>query len=659
MTKQEAANRIKKLRQEINHHRYLYHVLDTQEISDAALDSLKNELEDLEQKFPDLRTPDSPTMRVGGEPKPEFQQVEHTARMLSLRDVFEPAELLQWEKRNKKIVQAEYEYFVELKVDGVAISLVYQDGVLHHAATRGDGVVGEDVTHNIRTIEAIPLSLREDIPGRVEVRGEVYMLKADFERMNIERGQQDLPLYANPRNIAAGSIRQLDPAMAASRPLRFFAWEITAGVDVATRVDEYEKLQELGFAVPPDAKLCHTLKEVETYIATEEKRRLKRTFQVDGLVIKVNDLRTSARLGIIGKAPRGSIAYKFAAEEATTIVEDIVVQVGRTGTLTPVAHLRPVRVAGSTVSRATLHNMDEIKRKDVRAGDTVVIRKAGDIIPEVVKVLLKLRPENTRPFRMPKKCPVCGSPVQHEQGEVAVRCTNMFCFSQQRERILHAIGKSAFDIDGLGERIVEQMLQEGLIEEVPDLWELTEGDVLQLEGFAEKSAHNLIAEIQSHTSITFSRFLVALGIPHVGVVTAQDLARAFTTLKALLKASVEQLVEVEGVGKTVAQAAHAYLHSDSIQHLLERYSGVGVKVVPQKQSGALHGKTFVFTGSLGDISRDEAKQLVIAAGGRVASAVGQQVDYVVVGEEAGSKEKKAKQLGLHILSPSQFKKMIA
>ncbi|MEX0650364.1 MAG: NAD-dependent DNA ligase LigA [Candidatus Andersenbacteria bacterium] len=659
MKKQEADERIKKLRHEIDHHRYLYHVLDEPEISDAALDSLKKELQDLEDEFPELQTPDSPTQRVGGQPLPEFEQVSHTTRMLSLQDVFDIDDLKQWEKRNQKIIPGSYEYFVELKIDGVAISLMYEDGRLQSAATRGDGLVGENVTHNIRTIEAIPLFLRKHSSGRVEIRGEIYILKADFKRLNTQRAKEDLPLFANPRNIAAGSIRQLDPAMAAKRPLRFFAWEITEGVPIKSRQEEYALLRELGFAVPPNARLCKSLIEVKEYIDAEEKKRLKQPFQVDGLVLKINDLSITTRLGVVGKAPRGSIAYKFAAEEATTVVEEIVVQVGRTGALTPVAHLRPVQVAGTTVSRATLHNIDEVQRKDVRVGDTVIIHKAGDIIPEVVQSLPALRPAGSKPFRMPKRCPVCNSPVAHEEGGVVIRCTNSQCFSQQRERILHAVGRVGFDIEGLGEKIVEQMLQEGLIEEVPDLWELTEGDLQQLEGFAEKSANNLVTEIHSRTQISLGRFLVALGIPHVGVVTAQDLARTFSTLDRLVSVTPEDFERVEGVGAKVATAMYQYLHSKEMQHLLKRYEQVKVRIVPEKKNGPLSGKTFVFTGSLGEMTRDEAKQLVIRAGGRVASTVGQQVDYVVVGEDAGSKGKKAQELKLHILSPEEFRKLIA
>ncbi|MGH7929256.1 MAG: NAD-dependent DNA ligase LigA, partial [Candidatus Binatia bacterium] len=552
MTKQEAKERMAKLREEINYHRYLYHVFDRQKISDAALDSLKKELEELEHTYPELITPDSPTQRVGGRPLEKFVSVPHSKPMLSLRDVFDEQDLHTWEKRNKKIVNTSYSYFIEPKIDGVAISLVYDNGKLKTAATRGDGNVGEDVTHAVRTIESVPLTLRGKAAARVEVRGEVYILKKDFEQMNADRQQQGKPLFANPRNVAAGSIRQLDPAMAASRPLQFFAWEAAEGITIATREEEYTKLQDLGFAVPSGGRRRDSIEEVHQVAEEEARRRDSWPFQVDGLVIKINDVRIAARLGVAGKAPRSAVAYKFAAEEATTVVEDIVVQVGRTGALTPVAHLAPVRVAGTTVSRATLHNADEIRRKDVRQGDTVIIRKAGDIIPEVVSVLPKLRPKGAKPFVMPKKCPICASPTVHEDGGVVIRCSNPACFPQQRERILHAVGKHAFDIEGLGEKIVELLLGEGLIEEPPDLWELTAGDLEPLEKFAEKSAQKLVGEIKAHKTIPFNRFLVALGIPHVGVVTAQDLARSFSTITDLMKASPKELDIIEGIGQKTA-----------------------------------------------------------------------------------------------------------
>lgn len=662
MTITQAKQRIEKLRGEIEHHRHLYHVLDRQEISDAALDSLKHELVKLEEAFPSLVTPDSPSQRVGGLPLVQFDRVRHESSMLSLNDAFGMDELSQWEERINKIVRGPYEYFVELKIDGVAVALVYNNGILHHAATRGDGATGEDVTQNIRTVESVPLRLRE-IPGvaiasRVEVRGEIYICKKDFEEMNQRQVESGKAAFANPRNIAAGSIRQLDPSIAASRPLRFIAWEITNGCSLKTREEEYTVLANLGFPVPPKARRFSSIGTLKAYIDKEDAQRARHPFQVDGLVIKVNDLRFDRRLGVVGKAPRGSIAYKFTAEEGTTIVNDIVVQVGRTGALTPVAILRPVRIAGSSVSRATLHNAHEVARKDVRVGDTVIVRKAGDIIPEVVSVLPLLRPKDARSYRFPSRCPVCRSPVVSLEGGVIIRCTNDDCFSQRRERILHAVGKDGFDIEGLGEKIIEQFLAEGLVSSVPDLWKLTEEDLISLEGFAELSSKKLVREIQSKKTISLSSFLVVLGIPNVGVVTAQDIARTFRFLEQVRIASREKYMSVDGIGEKVADGIVAFWSDNATKKLLERYSAVDIAVIPERNAGPLSGKSFVFTGSLGTMTRSEAKGLVLAQGGKITGSVGKDVDFAVVGDDAGSKAARAKQLGVHVLTPKQFFKLV-
>lgn len=656
--RESVAERIRKLREEIDRQRYRYHVLDRSEISDAALDSLKHELAQLEAQHPQLITPDSPTQRVGGRALPQFAQVVHRRRMLSLTDAFARDELADWQKRNKKILPADFDYWLEPKIDGVAVSLIYQDGVFTQGATRGDGTMGEDVTQNLKTIEAIPLRLRHPHAGRLEVRGEVYMLKKDFAAMNRKRAREGKPLFANPRNVSAGSIRQLDPAVTAARPLRFFAWEITEGVERRTRQEEHTLLTKLGFPVPPDGKLARTLDELEKYLVVEEKRRERLPFQVDGVVIKINNLEQARRLGVVGKTPRAAIAFKFAAEEATTVVEEIVVQVGRTGSLTPVAHLRPVAVAGTTVSRATLHNADEVARKDVRVGDTVIIRKAGDIIPEVVRVLPNLRPAQTKPFRRPSRCPMCGGPVKQDPDGVVVRCRNPDCFAQQRERILHAVSREAFDIEGLGGKIVDQLYREGLIKDAADLWQLTVGDLLPLERFADTSAGKLIEEIQSHKRVPLARFLVALGIPHIGVVTAQDLACEWRTLDKFLAAEQPELMGIEGIGDKVAQEVSEFLARPSTKQLIKKYKKAGIVVAPAITAGPLRGKTFAFTGSMADLTREEAKQRVQALGGKVAAAVGREVDYVVVGEEPGSKARKAKELGVKMLTPGEFQRML-
>ncbi len=658
MTRDQAVQRLKKLRLEINRHRYLYHVKDTQEISDGALDALKHELETIESAYPDLITSDSPTQRIGGKALTQFKQVPHKTRMLSLQDAFSWEELIQWEERNQKFIPSIFEYFVELKIDGVAVTLIYQDGTFSQAATRGDGLTGEDVTHNLRTIQDIPLTLSLPAKGRVEIRGEVYMLKKDFTDFNRRRIKNGEKEYANPRNFAAGSIRQLDPKLTARRPLRFYAWEITSGGKVTTRQKEYQLLRKLGFPVPPEAKLYRTLKSLWLYLEKEEKKRLHRPFLVDGAVIKVNNLELSQRLGIVGKAPRGSIAYKFSAEEATTIVEDIAIQVGRTGALTPVAHLRPIQIAGTTVSRATLHNADEIKRKDIRIGDTVVIHKAGDIIPEIVKVLPRLRPRGAKPFKMPAKCPVCRQAVVKEKEGVLYRCANERCFPMIRERIRHAVGRSGFDIAGLGENIIEQLLQAGLIKDPADLWQLKTGDLLTLPHFAEKKATNLFYEIQAIKKITLARFIIALGVPNVGAVTAQDLAGEFHAIEKLKMASKQKLLAIDGIGDKVADGIIDFFRSKDTLALLNKYTKNGLVVMRTKSSGRLHGKTFLFTGSIPGMTREEAKHRVQTAGGKIASEVGKNVSFIVIGDKPGNKVKRAQELNIQTLTVKSFMKMI-
>lgn len=646
--------RVAKLRHEINHHRYLYHVLDRQEISDDALDSLKKELADLERQYPELVIPTSPTQRVGGQPLPQFSQVRHRMPMLSLEDAFTQEDLQRWQKRNQKIVAQPTDYFTQLKIDGLAVSLIYQNGYFVQGATRGNGQVGEDVTVNLKTIEAIPLQLRQPFSGRLEVRGEVYMTKKDFTALNERRKAKNLPLFANPRNASAGSIRQLDPRLTAQRPLKFFAWEITQGLDVKTRQQEAVNLRELGFPVPPGSHEFTDLSQVWQFLQKEADQKNRYAFWVDGVVIKVSSKAVYQQLSVVGKAPRGAIAFKFPAEETTTVVEDITVQVGRTGALTPVAHLKPTLLAGSTVSRASLHNFEELARKDVRLGDTVIIRKAGDIIPEIVKVLPKLRPAHRQPFRPPRRCPVCRSPLTQDSDGVIVRCTNPSCFSQQRERLVHVTGKSGFDIDGLGEKIIDQLLQESIIKEGPDLWELKPGDLIDLPGFAEKKANKIIKAIQSKKHITFARFIIALGIPHVGLTTAQDLADAFRNLTQLQRTNLEKLKSIAGIGEVTTKAIADFLASRPTQRLIERYKKVGVKIIYEQTTGPLKNKTFIFTGSMPDLTREEATERVISQGGKVASSLSKKVDYVVIGTEAGQKAEAAKKLGLTILSPQEF-----
>lgn len=662
MTKAEAKKRIQKLRDEINHHRYLYHVKDRQEISQAALDSLKKELFDLELQFPDLITSDSPTQRVEGKPLDTFKKVEHSRRMLSLQDAFNAEDMQDWEDRLQKLTHDRLEYFVEVKLDGLAVALLYEDGVLKTAATRGDGQVGEDVTHNIKTIESVPLRLREihgKQPKRIEVRGEVYMTKQVFAALNQKQTKNNDKVFANPRNASAGSIRQLDPKLAAERNLSFMAFDLITDLGQTTHAEAHKKLEALGFRAGEERKKCKNLSEVmKTYHALEKKRD-KFSYWVDGLVVQVNADKTREALGAVGKAPRGMIALKFPAEQVTTRVLNITLQVGRTGVLTPVAILEPVQVAGTTVSRATLHNMDEIKRLGVRIGDTVIIQKAGDIIPDIVEVLSKLRDGSEKVFRMPKM--FMGAQITKPEGEVNYYVEDKTLFAIQKEQIAYFVARPAFNIEGLGPQIIEQLLQKGLIQDAADLFALQAGDLEPLEGFAEKAAQNLVAALEQAKQITFARFLFALGIRHVGEQTSISLAQHFTSLEALQKASMEELLGITDIGEVVAQSITEYMHDKDRIAFLKRLLQRGVRIIYPKKTkahGKLYGKAVVLTGTLEHLTRAQAKELLRAAGGRVASAVSSQTDYVVVGNDPGSKYEKAQKLNIPIISESAFMRLL-
>lgn len=663
MSKTEAKARVAKLREQIDHYRYQYHVLDRSEISDAALDSLKHELVDLETQYPELVTPDSPTQRVGGEALEKFTKVSHGVPMLSLNDVFAPEEVQAWVDRNAKLGAGGATYFAELKVDGLALSLRYEHGLLVRAATRGDGQIGEDVTENAKTIEAIPLRLRKtkrSLPDILEIRGEAYMPKQVFDALNVQAAKRGEPLFANPRNAAAGAIRQLDPKITATRKLAFLAYDLVTDIGVDTHETVHQVLSELGFQSGRHNRPCTTLAEVERYHADIEKLRSKLPFWIDGNVISINTLATFKRLGVVGKTPRGAIAYKYPAEQATTVVEDIQVQVGRTGALTPVAHLRPVLVAGSTVSRATLHNLDEIRRLDVRIGDTVILEKAGDVIPDVVQVLPKFRSGKEKIFHMPLHCPACNSRVRHPEGEVAYYCTNKQCFAQRMEELQHFVAKNALDIDGLGPKILEQLWHADLIRNPADLFTLTEKDLAPLERFAEKSAANLVQSIQAkRKGIELWRFINALGIRHVGEQTSHDLAEAFGTIAKLRAASLSTLLAVRDVGETVAESIVTYFADPALRKVLDALlEHIQVKTEKPRKVGSLSGKRIVVTGSLTQYSRDEAKAAIRNAGGEWVSSVSAKTDYVVVGTDPGSKAAKAKQLGVRILDEAAFRKLL-
>lgn len=665
MTKKEASIRIEKLRAEIEHHRYLYHVEDRQEISDAALDSLKRELVQLERVYPELITPDSPSQRVAGAVLPGFEKVTHSKPVLSLEDAFTFEDLADWQQRNERLLkEAIAGYYCELKFDGLSVVVTYQDGLLVRGATRGDGRIGEDVTQNLRTIESIPLSLNlkalKKSPRIIEVRGEIVMTKKQFDALNRDQERRGLPRYANPRNIAAGSIRQLDPSITASRRLDCFMFELITDCGQRTHAEAHALLAKLGFKTSRYNEEAKDLVAVQKYLKQWETKRKDMPYNTDGSVIVANDIAQEERLGSVGKTERWMIAYKFAAEQATTVVEDIIVQVGRTGALTPVAILRPVLLAGTTVSRATLHNDDEIKRLDVRIGDTVILQKAGDIIPDVVTVLKNLRPKSSKPFLFPKKCPICGSNVLRPDGEVAYYCSNKQCFAQEREGIIHFVSKKGLDIDGLGEKIVEQLMQAGLVRDAADLFSLTKDDVLPLEGFAERSAENLVRAVREARQVSFAKFIYALGIRHVGEETARDLATTFPTIHKLSQATVDDLLQVEDIGDVVAQSIVTWFKEKRNQHLIGKLLKAGVTIATMNKTRrtlSLTGKTFVITGSL-PIPREEVAERIRTAGGSVSGSVSTQTDYVVAGEEPGSKFKKAQSLGVTIIDYDRLQKML-
>ncbi len=681
MSKTEAKERILKLRQLIDKYRYEYHVLDTQEVSDAVNDSLKNELYKLEQEYPELITPDSPTQRVGGEALDKFVKIPHVYPMLSMEDVFSFEELNDWHDRVLKIREGHsLDFYAMLKIDGLAVSLVYQDGVLETAATRGDGKIGEDVTRNVKTIEAVPLALRapdeaelrslkqvfdlsdevieklRSRSGRIEIRGEVYMPKKAFEKMNAERTKRGEETFANPRNVSAGSIRQLDPAIAASRPLDYMAWRLETDLGVPTQTAGVEILKLFGFKTSV-GEPCKDLNEVKKFFDSIAKKREKLDFWIDGVVVRVNDNLAYRQLGVVGKTPRGLVAWKFPAEEATTKVESIEWFVGRTGALTPVANVSPTFVAGTTVVHASLHNADEIERLGLKVGDTVILTKAGDIIPKIVKVLTELRTGKEISVKIPKQCPVCDSPVERRAGEVAYVCTNKNCYAMEREKVLYAA--RAFGIDGLGDKIVEKLLNAGLAKTPPDIFRLQAADFLGIEGFAEVSANKLYDQIQTRKDIELAPFIVSLGIRHVGAETAFSLALSFGSIDNLVAATRDELLNVPDIGETVADSIHEFFQSEHGKKMLKDFAEVDVNIKKAKAvKRILDNKRFVVTGTLAGIGREEAKEKIRLLGGNVSDSVSKKTDFVVVGENPGSKADKAKELGVRILSEAEFLRML-
>jgi len=671
MTKTQAAARIAKLRDLINEYRYEYHVNNHSIMEESAADGLKHELAALEDQHPDLITPDSPTQRVAGTPLPQFVSYEHQTRMLSLNDVFNEAEVTAWFERIKKLAPgATFEFFVDTKMDGLACSLVYQDGVLVRGVTRGNGLVGEDVTQNVKTIESIPLRLRPVhgrevfLRGRTEVRGEIVMFKDAFAKLNEAREKQGLPLFANPRNLAAGTVRQLDPQLVAARPLQFVAWEIIRDnpTDVPTYADAYQILRDLGLHANKHAAVVKDIAGVMKFAHHWEEKRHTLPFNTDGLVVKVNNRERFARLGVVGKAPRGAVAYKYPAEQATTKVKDIFVSIGRTGAATPVAVLEPVVVAGSTVQMATLHNEGEVKRKDVRVGDTIIVHKAGDIIPEVVESLKKLRTGTEPEFKMPTHCPECNTELVKLKADEAVwRCPNDNCPARVHNQIQHYASKAALDIDGMGEKNVLALLDAKLIRDAADLYTLTKEQLLQIDRFAEISASKLIAAIAEKKTPKLPHFLYGLGIRQVGAQTAIDLANHFGSLEALQKATVEELQEVEGVGVVVAESIVTWFATESSQQLLAKFANAGVvpQSVQKTADGPLQGKNFVVSGTLASLEREEAAEKIRELGGTFQSSVGKTTNYLVLGDKPGaSKVAKAEKLGTTILDEDGLLKLL-
>ena len=664
----EAKERYEKLKKMLNYHRHLYYVLDKPEIPDSAYDELEEELRRLEQAYPELVTIDSPTQRVGGEPQKEFKKVTHTVAQWSFNDAFTPEDMYAFDTRVKRVLGTDdVAYTCELKIDGLKVVLTYEKGVLKTAATRGDGVVGEDVTHNVRTINSVPLALPRQVD--VIVEGEIWMSEQALQKTNKERALQDEPLFANPRNAAAGSVRQLDPKVAAARGLDTFIYDVakTSEKLSGTQAQELEYLKELGFKVNPHYKLFDSIDGVILYWREWQKKSKSQGYWIDGVVVKVNDIAQQEKLGYTGKAPRFAIAFKFPAEQVTTVVEDIVLQIGRTGVLTPVAHLRPVLVAGSVVSRATLHNEDEITRLDVRVGDTVILQKAGDVIPDIVRVLVDLRTGKEKPYQWPTHVLECGGSgsIERIPGQAAWRCVAKDSFAQMRRKFRHFASKGALNIEGVGPSTVDALLEAQLVQHFDDFFTLTEGDLLTLEGFAEVSAKKLLESISRVSKrVPLARLITGLSIPQVGEETAILLARRFETIDNIAKAKEVDLQAISGIGDVVAREIVSWFtlveNKELIQRLKKLISIENVEFISRLNLDnlPLAGKTFVLTGTMESMSRDEAKEKIRALGGDVSSSVSKKSSYVVAGAEAGSKLDKAQELGVDVLSEQEFLKLL-
>jgi DNA ligase (NAD+) len=667
-----AVERARHLRAEIERHNYNYYVLDAPTIPDAEWDRMFRELQALEAKYPALAAPDSPTQRVGGAPRADLPEVRHAVPMLSLNNALSDDEAAAFDQRVRDglskagLVMVEVEYCCELKFDGLAINLRYEDGVLVQAATRGDGAVGEDVTPNVRTIKTVPLRLHGKAPPVVEVRGEVLMFKRDLAQLNERQRARGEKEFANPRNAAAGSLRQLDPKISAQRGLHFFAYglgELRGSDEPRSHSATLEWLGKLGLPINPEWRVVRGFDGLLGFYRAVQAKRAQLEYDIDGVVYKVNDRAAQEALGFVSRAPRFAVAHKFQPEEATTQVLDIEVQVGRTGALTPVARLAPVQVGGVTVTNATLHNEDEIRRKDVRVGDTVIVRRAGDVIPEVVAVVVGRRPKHTQHFVMPTHCPECGSAVERPADESIARCTGgLICPAQRKQALLHFAGRRALDIEGLGDKLVEQLVDAGHVHTPADLFRLNLATLAGLERMAEKSASNLLANLNKAKHTTLERFIFALGIRHVGESTARDLAGHFGNLDALMAADEAQLLEVPDVGPVVAASIAHFFAEPHNREVIERLRAAGIRwqdgAPKRREQGPLAGKTLVLTGTLPTWTRDEAKAKIEAAGGKVTGSVSKKTDYVVAGEEAGSKLAKAQELGVRVIDEQTLKELL-
>lgn len=660
--KKEAETRIKELKDILNKSGYEYYVLDNPTMSDYEYDRLMQELIKLEGEFPEFATADSPTQRVGGEVADGFAEVVHTVQMQSLADVFSKDELYEFDSRVRAALGDEsVEYVTEMKIDGLSVSLEYENGLFTRGSTRGNGFVGEDITQNLKTIPGIPLKLNEPLPF-IEVRGEVYMPKKSFLRLNEQREASGEPVFANPRNAAAGSLRQLDSRIAAERKLDIFVFNLQRieGKELSSHSQSIEYLASLGFKVIPERDVYTNIDDAYKEVLRIGESRGELAFDIDGAVVKVNSFAQREFLGSTSKTPKWAAAYKFPAEQKQTELLDIILQVGRTGAVTPNAVLEPVRIAGSTVSRATLHNIDNIKDKDIRIGDTVIIEKAGDIIPAVVGVVKEKRPANSAPFEMPKVCPICGEPLVREEGEAAVRCINPNCSAQQLRAVIHFVSKAAMNIDGLGASIVEQLLDKKLINDCSDIYYLNFDNVISLDGFAEKSANNLIAAISESKKSGLDRVLFGLGIRMIGSRAAQILAAHFGNIDSLMSASVDDLSSISEIGTKMAQSIVEYFKQDKSLYIIERLRAAGVDLTytSTQKGNNFDGKIFVLTGTLPTLKRNDAKKLIESYGGKVSGSVSKNTDFVVAGEEAGSKLDKALSLGIKVLSEAELTEML-